>query len=196
MSTGEASLLDPFIPDPDVRERFGTTVRAPARIVMEVACGFDMHSVPAVKAIFWMREKLMGAVPAAPRIPRGILEETRALGWGLLSEQPGRFVVCGAACQPWLADVRFLAIPADEFANYAQPDQVKIAWTLETEELGPALTHFSQETRAAATDEAARRKLDRYWRWARFGIVAIRLLMLPAVRKEAERRWIAEQSGG
>jgi hypothetical protein len=196
MVNGHSSLLDPFIPDPDVRERFGTTVRAPARIVMEVASGFDMQSVPAVKAIFWLREKLMGAGRSERRVPQGILDETRALGWGLLAEQPGRFVVCGAACRPWLANVKFVAVPAASFAGYAEPDRVKIAWTLEAEELGSALTRLSQETRALATDEEARRKFTRYWRWARFGIIAIRLLMLPAVRREAERRWAAEQARG
>jgi hypothetical protein len=66
---------------------------------------------------------------------------------------------------------------------------VKIAWTLEAEPVGPATTRFAQETRVVATDEQARMKFLRYWRWARFGIVAIRLLMLPAVRRAAERRW-------
>ena len=66
---------------------------------------------------------------------------------------------------------------------------MKIAWTLEAEALGPALTRFAQETRAVATDEQARIRFRRYWRWARFGIIAIRLLMLPALRRSAERRW-------
>ena len=94
--------------------------------------------------------------------------------------------------QPWLADVKFTAIAPQEFAAYAEPDQVKIAWTLEAEELAPDLTRFAQETRAVATDAEARAKFRRYWRWARFGIVAIRLLLLPAVRREAERRWVGE----
>ena len=115
------------------------------------------------------------------------------MGWGLLAEQPGRFVVCGATCQPWLANVVFSAVAPDEFLAYAQPDQVKIAWTLEAVEIGPGLTRFGQETRAVATDEQARIKFRRYWRWARFGIVAIRLLMLPAIRKAAERRWAIER---
>jgi hypothetical protein len=34
----------------------------------------------------------------------------------------------------------------------------------------------------------------RYWRWARFGIIAIRLLLLPAIRREAERRWAATRA--
>jgi hypothetical protein len=117
----------------------------------------------------------------------------KSLGWGVLAEQPGRHVVCGARCQPWLADVKFTALDPAEFASYAQPNQVKIAWTLEAEALGPALTRFAQETRAAATDEQARRRFHRYWRWARFGIIAIRLLMLPALRRTAERRWAKRQ---
>lgn len=188
-----ASLLDRFVPGPDVRERFETTVRAPARVVMEVATAFDMQSPPLVRAIFRLREAVLRSAPHSPRAPQGILEETTRLGWGRLAEEQGRWVACGARCQPWLADVKFVAIPPQDFAGYAKPDEVKIAWSLEAIETAPNVTRFAQETRAVATDAAARAKFLRYWRWARFGIVAIRLLMLPAVRREAERRWAAEQ---
>lgn len=185
--------LDRFVPRPDVRERFEIRVDAPADLVMDVAAGFDMRSLPAVKAIFWLREKFMRAAPTAPRKPQGIVAETRSLGWGLLAEQPGRLVVCGAACQPWRADVKFTPIAPEQFAAYAAPDQVKIAWTLEARALGPATTRLAQETRVEATDAQARVRFLRYWRWARFGIVAIRLLLLPAVRRAAQRRWAAMQ---
>ena len=188
----EHRSLDQFIPHADVRERFEITIRAPADLVMVVASNYDMRSVPIVKAIFWLREQFMRSGSHATRKPQGILEETKALGWGVLSEQPGRLVICGAACQPWLADVRFSAVAPEDFDAYAAPDQVKIAWTLEAEELGPALTRFAQETRVVATDDTARRRFRAYWRWARFGIVAIRLLLLPAIRRKAERRWAVE----
>ena len=181
--------LDRFMPRPDVRERFETTIRAPAGVVMDVAAQFDMQSLPAVRLIFRMREWLTRAARSAPRRPQGILEETRSLGWGVLAEERGRFIVCGATCQPWLPDVAFTAVDPDEFATFAQPDRVKIAWTLEAVEIGPGTTRFAQETRAVATDAQARTRFRRYWRWARFGIVAIRLLLLPAVRRAAERRW-------
>jgi len=190
----EPALLDRFIPRPDARERFETTIRAPAPLVMQVATGFDMQSLPAVRAIFRLREALLGAGAVAPRRPQGILEETTGLGWGILDEQPGQAVVCGARCRPWLADVKFSAIAPQEFTGYAEADQVKIAWTLEAQEVAPGVTRFAQETRVVATDAEAREKFRRYWRWARFGIVAIRLLLLPAVRREAERRW-AEEAG-
>jgi len=185
------ALLDRFIPDPDITERFETTIEAPADVVMQVAVGFDMQSVPAVRAIFRLRDALLGARTQPPRRPQGILDETRSLGWGVLDEQPGRAVVCGARCQPWLAEVRFSALGAEQFASYSAPDQVKIAWTLEAEPIADGVTRFAQETRAVATDAHARRKFLRYWRWARFGIVGIRLLLLPAVRRRAEQQWAA-----
>jgi hypothetical protein len=185
------SPLDPFIPHPDIRERFATTIKAPASVVMDVATTLDMQSLAPVRVIFWLREKLMRAAPSAPRVPQGLLAETRGMGWGLLAEQRDRLIVCGAVCQPWLANSVFTPIPADRFAAYAEPNQVKIAWTLEAESLGPTTTRFAHETRAVATDDKAGREFRRYWRWARFGIVAIRLLLLPAVRRGAERRWSA-----
>ncbi|HEX5638983.1 MAG TPA: hypothetical protein VFX81_04210 [Burkholderiaceae bacterium] len=191
----EPALLDRFIAHPDVRERFETTIHAPAPLVMQVAMDFDMQSIFAVRWIFRLRERLLGARAGARR-PQGILDETRSLGWGVLDEHAGRFIVCGARCQPWRGDVKFIAIAPVAFAAYAEPDQVKIAWTIEAQALAPAVTRFAQETRAVATDAASRGRFMRYWRWARFGIVAIRLFMLPAVRREAERQWSSRRPGG
>ena len=111
------------------------------------------------------------------------------MGWGLLATEPARLFVAGAHCQPWLANVNFTPIPASEFSGYHERNQVKIAWTLEVESLGPTSTLLVTETRAAATDDEARHHFRRYWRWARYGIVAIRWLMLPAIRRQAERAW-------
>lgn len=190
------ALLDRYIPVPDVRERLEITVHAPAALVMQVAAGFDMQSLPAVKVIFRLREALLGTRPHEARPPQGIIEETRRLGWGVLAEEPGRYLVCGARCQPWLAEVRFTAIEPERFAAWSEPDHVKIAWTLEAEEFASNVTRFAQETRAVATDEQARTKFRRYWRWARFGIVGVRLLLLPAVRREAERRFAGRGDNG
>ena len=152
-----------------------------------------MQSIWSVRTIFRMRERIMGSRPGV-RVARGILDELGSLGWGCLLERPDELYMGGAVCQPWLADVKFSAIAPQEFTGYAEADQVKIAWTLEAQEVAPGVTRFAQETRVVATDAEAREKFRRYWRWARFGIVAIRLLLLPAVRREAERPW-AEEAG-
>ncbi len=187
--------LDPYIPNPDVRERHEITVRAPADLVLDVARDFDMRSVPLVHAIFRLRERLLGSRAPVVERPRGLVAETTSLGWGRLADEPGRCYVAGAVCQPWLADVVFSPLPPEGFAAYAEPERVKIAWTLEVEPQGPTLTRFASETRVVATDEVARAKFKQYWRWAGFGIVLIRVLLLPAVRRQAEARWRRERPG-
>jgi len=184
----QRGLLDEFIPAPDIRERFEILIDAPAELAYGVAHDIDMQSIPLVRAIIGMRERLTGAKPP-PRRPQGIVAETLSLGWGVLREEPGRSFIGGAICQPWLADVKFRPVPPAEFAARAEPEHVKIAWTLESESLGNTRTRFASETRAVAIDEVARRRFRGYWRWARFGIVSIRWLLLPAIRREAEARW-------
>jgi hypothetical protein len=61
-----------------------------------------------------------------------------------------------------------------------------------TDEIAPNVTRFAHETRAVATDTAARKKFLRYWRWARFGIITIRGLLMPAIRRPAERQWASQ----
>ncbi len=187
--TRPPSPLDPFVPAPDIRERFEIAIGAPAGLVMDVAASFDLRALPLVRGVFRLRELLMGAERTSERPSAGLVADTRAMGWASLGEVPGRSIVSGAACQPWLADVRFVPIPAERFASHAEPDQVKIAWTLEATPLGEESSRFVHEVRVVATDEAARAKFGRYWRWARFGIIGIRYLMLPAIRRSAERRW-------
>lgn len=184
-----AAVLDRFMPYADESKRHEITIRAPARLVLEVARHFDMQSIRIVRALFWLRANLLGARRPAARRPTGLVAHMLALGWGCLADEPGHVFVAGAACQPWLADVVFSPIAPEQFAAYTEPDQVKIAWTLEAEALGPALTRFATETRVVATDAQARAKFRRYWRVFGIGIVLIRRLLLPAIRHQAERQW-------
>ena len=183
--------LDPFVPDPDIRERHTTVVGAPASIVFDTVQAFDMQSVPLIRATIRLRQVFLGSTQTKRR-PQPFLQEALAMGWGVLASDAGRTLVMGAACQPWLADVRFSSVAAADFASYREPNRVKIAWTFEVESLGPARARLATETRAVATDGEARRRFRRYWRWARFGIVAIRWTMLPAIRRQAETAWQAQ----
>ncbi len=184
------AALDYFLPVPDVRDRHETRVRAPAHIVMDVARHFDLQSIGLVRAIFWLRAVFMGSKTTAAGPALG-LDQLQLLGWGTLDDRAGRHFIAGATCQPWLADVLFTPHPPQQFAEYSEPDHVKIVWTVEVEPTGPEEARFATETRAGATDAQARAKFLRYWQLARYGIVMIRLLLVPAIRRQAERRWRA-----
>jgi hypothetical protein len=186
---GEVSLIEAFIENPDVSESHETVVSAPADLVLDVAEHFDLQSIPAIKAIFRLRERVFG-IQAKPRNgPTGLVAETTALGWGVLADRPGREIIVGAAAQPWVGDVKFRPIPPVEFRRFSEPNFVKIAWTLEVLPLAPAQTLFRTQTRVVATDASARRKFRIYWTFAGFFIVLIRLLGNRAIRREAERRF-------
>jgi hypothetical protein len=76
---------------------------------LEAAKQMDLQASPVVKAIFWLRAvpALLRGEPFRPQGSRGILEETLALGFGVLAEVPGRELVVGTYTQPWREHVRF-----------------------------------------------------------------------------------------
>jgi hypothetical protein len=186
--------LDRFMPQYDVVERDQIEVDAPAALTFAAACELDIRRSPVVRAIFKGRELLLGSTPDEADRPLAFLELTKSLGWGVLAEIPGREIVMGAATQPWKADVVFRALPPFEFAEFHEPEYVKIAWTLRADPLGDDASIFRTETRAVATDAAARAKFRRYWSLLSPGIILIRRATLGPVRDDAERRVRAARS--
>ena len=176
-----------FIPRPYVRDRHEIVIAAPADLVFFDATRIDLHSLPIVRSIFRIRGWLMGDTFEPPAKPLGLVAETMVLGWGLLAHTPCRTIVMGAAARPWTRDVTFRTVPREEFVAFAEPDYVKIVWTLEAVPLGPARTQFRTETRVEATDAAARRKFFWYWMVFGVGIRVIRRSMLRALRRKALR---------
>lgn len=181
-------LLDSFLPDYEIVERHHVRVGAPAATTLAVARDMELSRQSIVRAIFKARELILGATPATNDRPRGLIAEMQSFGWGVLADVPGREIVMGAATRPWEADVTFRSIPPGEFAAFAEPDYVKIAWTLRADPVDGTSSIFRTETRAIATDAAARRKFRRYWAFLSPGIVLIRWASLGPVKTEAERR--------
>src|SRR5690606_17315666 len=97
------SPLDRFIPHPVIRERFERTIEAPADGVMRAAYDIDMQSILPIRAIIAARKFILRGTDDK-RVPKGLVAETRELGWGTLIEESGRLLICGAACQPWKGD--------------------------------------------------------------------------------------------
>ena len=81
------------------------------------------------------------------------------------------------------------AVAPVEFAACNEPDQVKIACTLEAEPWEASRTRFATETRVDATDAGARAKFPRILAETRSRNHLIRLVLLRAVRREAERQF-------
>ena len=182
------ALLDRFIPRYEVVERHRIRVAAPAAVTLAAAREQDLFGLPLVRPIFKARELIMGATPDARPQTQGLLAATLALGWRVLGEVPDREVVVGAVTKPWEANVTFHGLPAGEFAAFSEPGFVKIAWTLRADPIDDETSTFRTETRAVATDPAARARFRRYWSLASPGIGLIRRLSLRPLKSDAERR--------
>jgi hypothetical protein len=181
-------LLESFVPTYDVVERHQIVVEAPAELTLAAAEEQDLNASLAVRGIVWLRGLVMGAKQPARELPKGLVAQVEALGWGVLARVPGREVVLGAVTKPWEPDVVFKALPPAEFAAYNEPGFVKIAWTLRADPLGETQSIFRTETRAVCTSDDARVKFRRYWACVAPGVELMRLLTLGPVKREAERR--------
>jgi hypothetical protein len=199
-SDGPPVLLDHYMPEFEIVERHETRVAAPADLAFAAAREMDLLSSPAVHAIVRGRELLLRAGPGTERVAQPFVDEMISIGWGVLAEAPHREIVLGAVTRPWEADVRFQSLPPDEFAAFASPGYVKIAWNLAVESTGPTTSVFRSETRVATTDASARKRFRRYWTIFSPGIRLIRYESLRLVKAEAKRRFAAERrasiSGG
>jgi hypothetical protein len=180
--------LDRFMPRYDVVERHRVNVNAPAAVTLAVAKDLDLSQLPVVRAIFKAREWILRSTPDQRSRPRGIVDETRALGWVVLDDVAGREIVMGAVTKPWAANVVFRSIEPDAFAAFSEPGYVKIAWTLRADPRGDDFSTFRTETRAVATDLEATRRFRLYWSFLSPGISLIRWLSLAPVKREAELR--------
>lgn len=181
-------LLDRFMPSYEVVERHHVRVGAPAAITLDVARTMELFQSPLVRALFKGRELILGATPDERPRPRGLLAEVQSLGWGVLAESPGREIVVGAVTKPWEPNVTFRSLAPDEFAAFAEPGYVKIAWTLRADPNSERESIFRTETRVLSTDRSARTRFRRYWAFLSPGIVLIRWMLLAPLKQEAERR--------
>jgi hypothetical protein len=181
-------LLDRFMPAYEVVERHHIRIAAPAAVTLAAARNLALFQQPLVHPIFKGRELLLGAAPDDRPRPRGLLASVQSLGWVVLDDAPDREIIIGGATRPWEPNPTFRSISADQFATFHDPGYVKIVWSLRADAIGPNASIFRTETRAVATDPAARAKFRRYWSRLSPGIILIRWAALAPLKADAERR--------
>jgi hypothetical protein len=186
----EDSLIDNFIPEPEVVEHHQIGVHAPAEVVLDTAKDLEVMNSPLIRAVFRLRELALGGDPDTRPHPTRLLPQMQSIGWVVLAEIPGREIVFGSVTQPWQAAPVFRSIPAAEFRDFAEPGYVKIAWTLRADPVGESRSVFHTETRVCTTDAEARDRFRRYWSFVAPGVELIRLVMLRPLKHDAERRMV------
>lgn len=181
-------LLEQFVPRYDIVEEHSIHIAAPASVAFVAAQSSSLEQSSVVRLLIRVRGWVLGAKPSPSQAPRGMIQESLDRGWGLLAEESGRAILLGSVTQPWRANVVFRPLSPQDFIAFAEPEHVKIAWTMRVEPNGAGSSIFRTETRAVATDAEARARFLRYWSFISPGVVLIRLVILRMVKAEAERR--------
>lgn len=188
-SDEEDPILDGFMPLYDVVERHHIKVDAPAALTLAAARQLDADDSCIIRAVFKGRELMFGADPDAAPPPKGLLAGALAIGWGVLADQ-GHEIVLGAVTRPWEPNPVFRDLLPREFAGFAEPGYVKIAFTLRADPIDEVTSIFRTETRAMATDMDARASFRRYWAIVSPGVTLIRRAMLVPIKANAERQFV------
>ncbi len=186
-SDDSPSVLDAFVPRYDVSSNQETIVDAAPSAVFAAMRRFSFFQSPLISGLMHARAAILGAKNGQELALEGFVNEMKAFGWAVLDEVPGRRIVLGCATRPWEADVTFRPLDAASWQSFDEPNYVKIAVSIEALPHGTG-TLLRTLTRAAATDEAARRRFRRYWAVFSPGIWLVRWEGLRLVRKHAEER--------
>lgn len=182
------SLLDRFIPDPEVVEHHHIDIDAPADVVLATAKDMQLLDSPVIRAIIRVRELALGGQTDQRPHPSSLVAQMQSIGWVVLSETPGSEIVLGCVTQPWLANPVFRSVAASDYLAFAEPGYVKIAWTLRANPIDAGRSTFHTETRVSTTDAAARERFRTYWSFVAPGVELIRIAMLRPLKRAAEAR--------
>jgi hypothetical protein len=188
-------LLDQQLPRFDFVERHAVKVAAAPATAFAALRRAELLGGPLTRSLLALRA-LPGAVVGrrhlARRFPGGdgrrpaTLDTVASAGFVLLGEEPGREVVLGIIGRFWTLSGGVRPFAAAEFARFDEPGWAKAAWNFRVEPADGGAT-VSTETRVLCPDPGTRRAFRRYWWIIRPFSGLIRIEMLRAVRREAER---------
>jgi len=163
----DESLIDKFMPDFDVTERHAIAVRATPERTFAAIRSADLTRSWVVRLLLTLRG----------------MRRSRKIGlsdaFSIVDEDPPREIVLAIEGPFWNPACRPKPVRRDE---PQQPGTARGAWNFIVAE-----GRLATETRVRCIDAPSRRKFRVYWFFIRPFSGLIRLLLLRAIRDEAER---------
>ncbi|MGH9857081.1 MAG: hypothetical protein ACRD4B_04465, partial [Acidobacteriota bacterium] len=152
-------LLNTFLPNYLIREIHHFAVRAEPVETYRTICGFDMASVPWIRALFQLRT-ILDSEPITQLTLRDAYTKGRFVR---LSEVPDEELVVGATGKIWRPSIQFKQVQPEDFANFNQAGYGKVAWSMRCEMRKGGGTLVTFEIRIGATDAYSTAKMKSYF---------------------------------
>lgn len=179
------AALDRLLPDARLVEIDQVDLAAPPEEVWRHVRHEDLARSPLVRALFAIR--LMSRKKVSLRLDDLVSTAARP-GFQVLVDEPPRQFAVGAIGKVWQPDIPFVHVDsAAEFAAFAAPGFVKVAWSIAFSPLDSGGCHLHLEVRVDATDEESWVKFRRYFRLIGIGSHLIRRWLLSGLERELGR---------
>src|SRR5918992_4729523 len=180
------ALLDSFMPTYDAREYHEVPVASSPGQAYEAMRTVNMAKSPIVLGLVMIRgipHFLTGKAFPSRELTIDSLNE---IGFVQLAEESGVELVLGVVCRFWRLDSGLNPISAAEFASFDEAGYAKTVLNFKVLDRPGSSVLVSTETRIVATDDDARQKFLRYWRFIGPFSGFIRTRFLAAIKRAAE----------
>ena len=176
--------LDDFLPAYEFSERHRLAIAAPPERIDEALRAVSLSDIPAARLLWAVRRLGRPWGDAKRPFVDGALN-----GAVVLEDVPGEGMILGLTGQFWRVrgGSEKPARTVEEFMVYDRPGACKAVIDLRVRSDARGRSVLSTETRVRVPDPAARRKFRRYWHVIRPFSGLIRILLLRATRRKAER---------
>jgi hypothetical protein len=181
-------LIDSFAADPDEVEIHSIAIAASPQTVHRAIWSADLGGSIIVKGLLGLRAlpgMLLHRDRKVPRDLRITLQTIINSGFGLLADEPEE-ILLGVNGRFWRPTGNLLPFDRDNFMTPIPPRQARAVWNFHIKPSGSG-TILSTETRVTCGDPVSLKKFRRYWFFVRPFSGLIRLVMLRAVKREAQR---------
>jgi hypothetical protein len=162
------SALDRLVPLPRLLELDHVDLAAPPARVWQLVRHGELARSPLARALFAVRtlpERLAGRAPgpAGVRLDELVSSPARP-GFQVLLDDPPHEVAVGAIGKVWQLEIPFVHVAnPEDFARFAEPAFVKVAWALRVLPRGERDARLELELRVDATDDDAWHRFRRYF---------------------------------
>jgi hypothetical protein len=183
-------LIDDFLPAYDVSEYHEIDIRAPRQRVYEAVSNLNMSRSKIVRLLLALRgmPALLRRTNHSAKEPGFNLAGLLRSGFVLLGKEPQKELLLGLVGKFWKPIGKIQKIRADEFQTFNEKGFAKATWNFAIDEKSPDKIRLSTETRVLCLDDASRWRFRFYWTFIRPFSGLIRMEMLRAIRKEAEKK--------
>ena len=166
------TLLDEYMPIYDIGKRHATIVDAPPVAVFAQVRKMDISGSAIIRVLFALRG-------LGRRFSFGDFED---MGFVLLGERVDDELLLGLVGRVWSLAGGIRRVNAAEFHAFDEPGYARATWNFKVSPREDG-TLLETETRVQCTDEVARRKFMRYWRFVGPCRGLVRLEILRGIKK-------------